>query len=111
MPHKIKSGNAGETDKREEEFRDMAAFAALAGMLAKGEVGKSKAAAEAYEFADALLAARELPSRYEKFVNGYRREAAREEKVRAENEARSIALAPLYEWAKENWSDCYGCTV
>jgi hypothetical protein len=91
-----------------EEFRDRAAFAALTGMLAKGEGGCiSKAAAEAYEYADALLAARELPGRYEKFADGYRREAAREEKERAECEARRIAFGPLHEWAKENWSDCY----
>jgi len=91
-----------------EEFRDRAAFAALAGMLAKGEGNCiSKAAAEAYEYADAFLAARELPGRYEKFADGYRREAAQEEKERTEIKARKIALAPLYEWAKENWSDCY----
>jgi len=91
-----------------EEFRDSAAFAALAGILAKGEGNCiSKAAAEAYEYADALLAARELPGRYEKFADGYRREAAREEKERAESEARLVAFAPLHEWAKENWGDCH----
>jgi hypothetical protein len=99
------------TETKRDEFRDQAAFAALAGILARGEHTCKDAAINAYRHADALLAARVLPGRYEKFVEDYKREAEREEKERAESVARRNMLAPLHEWAKTNWDSRFMSVV
>ena len=91
-------------DKTErEELRDRAALSALSGMLAKGNYDRMKLVEDAYKIADAFVAARGLPDRYEEYTNYFRRENAQRIVDRIQLEAQRKAFAPLYEWAREHW--------
>jgi len=90
-----------------EQLRDQAALSALRGILAEGDCDPMKLAADAYSIADAILAARDLPSQFEKFADAYKREAAKREKERAESEAHSRTLEPLFEWVAGHFNGCY----
>jgi hypothetical protein len=91
-----------------EQLRDQAALVALGGLLAEGrDCPYTEIAVDAYMLADAFLAARELPGRYEQYAENYRREAAQREKERIEYEVRSKAFEPLYQWHKEHCGN--GC--
>lgn len=100
-----------EKEAKKEELRDRAALAVIGSLQADGDQSWTKLAEEAYEIADAFLAARKLPSQYEKFADVYRREAAQREKDAVETETRHKALEPLYSWAKEHMNDCQSCSV
>ncbi|MDR0498019.1 MAG: hypothetical protein LBH42_10415 [Treponema sp.] len=95
------------TKEELEQLRDKAALSVLPKMVAEYRSGYMTAAAEAYYLADAFLAARELPGKYEHYTKQYQRKAIQMEKLRIENETHRKIMAPFHEWAKEHFNNGY----